>query len=57
MNKKRYLAGKVRPGTAAFARLEKRFGPVPSSEAVEASVVEEKPKKKTKKVARKKSED
>lgn len=57
MNKKRYFAGKVKPGTAVFARLAKRFGPIPSSEAVEAPVIEEKPKKKTKKVSRKKSED
>ena len=70
MLKRRYLAGKIAPGSRRFARLEAKYGPLPSKEVkVEApkpvvEAVEEapeekkpvKPKKKTKKVAKKKSE-
>ena len=71
MLKRRYLAGKIAPGSPRFARLEKKYGPLaakapvaevvePVSEVVEEEVVEKevvKPKKRTKKVAKKKSED
>ncbi len=59
MDKKRYFAGKLKPGTLKFRRSAKKYGPLPEKvveapveEAIKAVEEVEKPKKAKKKVKR-----